>query len=120
MPKILVADDESALRSLLVAVLEEEGYAVVQAQNGRVAVELAVRERPDLILMDVMMPELDGPGAAQRLRQMPDLADVPVVLMSAGCDVNGLVPGTAAFVAKPFDLDDVLALVRDALERGRR
>jgi two-component system alkaline phosphatase synthesis response regulator PhoP len=118
VPKILVVDDESALRSLLVAVLEEEGYAVVQAQNGRAAVELAARERPDLILMDVMMPELGGPGAAQRLREMPDLADVPVVLMSAGGDVNGQVPGVAAFVPKPFDLDDVLAIVRRALKRA--
>lgn len=117
--KILVVDDEAAIRGLLVDVLRDEHYVVLTAANGRVAVEVAARERPDLILMDTMMPELDGPGAIRRLRELPELVDVPVVLMSAG---DGTLPHdivTAARISKPFHLDHVLAVISAALHRAR-
>lgn len=118
-PKILVVDDEAAIRGLLVDVLHDEHYVVVTAANGRMAVEVAAREQPDLILMDVMMPELNGSGAIRRLRELPGLAEVPIVLMSAG---DGTLPRdivSAALIPKPFDLDHVLTVLADALRRAK-
>jgi CheY-like chemotaxis protein len=113
--KILVVDDEPAIRALLLELLEAEGYAAVGAPNGRVAVELAARERPDLVLSDVMMPELDGPGMVRSLRAAPELANVPIVLMSAANGAVPVEPTVTAFIPKPFDLDDVLAIVARSL-----
>lgn len=120
MLTILVVDDEPAIRALLVEVLSEEGYAVVTAHNGRSALDLATRDRPDLVLTDVMMPELDGLGLIRRFRATPHLTAIPVVLMSA---VNGALPTDAdaiAVVPKPFDLDHVLAVIARALRANGR
>jgi two-component system, OmpR family, response regulator VicR len=119
--KILVVDDEAAIRGLLVDVLHDAHFVVLTAANGRAAVEVAARERPDLILMDIMMPELDGPGAIRCLRALPELEDVPIVLMSAG---DGSLPSdivTAALIPKPFHLDHVLTVLADVLHvaKGR-
>lgn len=115
MIKILVVDDEPAIRALLLELFEAEGYAAVGAPNGRIAVELAARERPDLVLSDVMMPELDGPGMVRSLRAAPELANVPIVLMSAADGAVPIEPSVAAFIPKPFDLDDLLAIVARSL-----
>jgi CheY-like chemotaxis protein len=114
---ILVADDEADVRSLILALLEDEGYRVVVAANGRAALDVVERRRPDLILMDVMMPTMDGREAARRLRERPDTKAIPIVLMSAvGCDA--LQPGVQAFVAKPFDLDQLLATIDRLLDKS--
>ena len=113
MPLILVVDDEAAIRDVLAAFLEDEGYAVRTASNGRVALDLIARERPDLVLTDVMMPEMDGVEVARRLAAAPDLANIPVVLMSAAVAAQ-VAPPVAAFLPKPFGLDDVLAAVARA------
>ncbi|HEU0114059.1 MAG TPA: response regulator [Thermomicrobiales bacterium] len=116
-PTILVADDEADVRSLILALLEDEGYRVVVAANGRAALDVVERRRPDLILMDVMMPTMDGREAARRLRERPDTKAIPIVLMSAvGCDA--LQPGVQAFVAKPFDLDQLLATIDRLLDKS--
>ena len=114
-PKILVVDDEAAIRTLLVDVFSDEGYAVRSASNGRAAVAMVEHERPDLIVMDVMMPELDGMETLHRLRSMPKLVNVPVLLMSAAHHVapDGL--DDIVFLAKPFDLDHLLAIVASML-----
>lgn len=114
-PKILIVDDEAAIRDLLVEVLADEGYLVVAASNGRAAVAMVLREQPDLVLMDVMMPELDGPGTVRQLRALPESATVPIVLMSAA---HHLAPDSAdgvSFVSKPFDLEHLLAVVAQKL-----
>ena len=118
--KIMVVDDEPAIRDLIVAVLEDEGYAVVAATSGRRALELIESERPDLVIMDIMMPEMDGREAYRRLRELPELAHVPVVMMSAASSPDQLSPRVAAFLAKPFDLDDLLETIVDVLEGQRR
>ena len=115
MRKILVIDDEPAIRSLLAAFLRDEGFLVVEASNGWSGAEVAAAERPDLVLTDVMMPRLDGPGLIQHLRAAPELAAIPVVLMTA---VDGALPpdtGAIAVIPKPFDLDEVLRVVAVAL-----
>ena len=118
MTTILVVDDERTIRELVVAVLEEEGYAAVGAADGRAALAALERDGPDLVLMDVMMPGLDGPGAYLAMRAGPEGSAVPVVLMSAAFDPARVPDGVAAFPPKPFDLDQLLDLVARVLGGG--
>ena len=111
MKTILVVDDEPVLRTIVREILHEEGYAVVEAADGRGRVEIVARERPDLVLMDVMMPGVDGREAYRQLRAHPEHRDVPVVMMSAAVQSDGLDPSIAGFVAKPFDLNQLVELV---------
>ena len=111
MKTVLVVDDEPALRAVLRAVLDDEGYAVFEAPHGPAMLELLARERADLVLLDVMMPGGDGRAAYRELRDRADLPDVPVVMMSAAVRSDGLDPSIAAFLRKPFDLDRLLTLV---------
>ena len=111
MSKVLVVDDEPGIRELVVEVLRDEGYATVAAENGRMALEVLAREGPDLVLMDVMMPGMDGRAAVREMRARPDLPRPPVILMSAAARPEHLEPGVAAFLPKPFDLGDLLDLV---------
>jgi CheY-like chemotaxis protein len=108
---ILVVDDEPVLRAILREILHEEGYAVIEAADGRVMLEIMTRERPDLVLMDVMMSGIDGREAYRQLRLRPEHRDVPVVMMSAAVQSQGLDPSIAGFMAKPFDLNQLVALV---------
>lgn len=107
--KVLVVDDEEAIRELLQAVLSNEGYQVICAAGGLEALELAPRERPDLALVDVMMPGMDGRQLVARLRELPEMAGRPMVMMSAVIRFVADQPGVVAFLAKPFDLDQLLA-----------
>lgn len=109
--KILVVDDETTIRHLLVELLGDEGYTVLAASNGRAAAEIVERDPPDLIVMDVMMPELDGLATLRLLRTLPGAKAVPVVLMSAARHVSADGASAVAFVPKPFDLDDLLGVV---------
>ena len=118
MTTIRVVDDEPTIRALVVAVLRDEGYAAVGAADGREALAALERDGPDLVLMDVMMPGLDGPGAYLAMRTRPQGLAVPVVLMSAAIDPNRLPDGVAAFLPKPFDLDQLLGLVVRVLADG--
>jgi CheY-like chemotaxis protein len=108
---VLVVDDESVLRTIVREILHEEGYAVIEAADGRVMLEIMARERPDLVLMDVMMPGIDGREAYRQLRSNPEHRDVPVVMMSAGVRPTRLDPSIAGFMAKPFDLTQLIELV---------
>ena len=108
---ILVVDDEPVLRAIVREILHEEGYAVIEAADGRVMLEIMARERPDLVLMDVMMPGVDGRDAYRQLRSRPENRDVPVVMMSAAVQSHGLDPSIAGFVPKPFDITDLIELV---------
>jgi CheY-like chemotaxis protein len=108
---VLVVDDEPVLRTIVREILHEEGYAVIEAADGRVMLEMMERERPDLVLMDVMMPGVDGREAYRQLRSRPEHQDVPVVMMSAAVPSHGLDPSIAGFMAKPFDLNQLVELV---------
>jgi two-component system cell cycle response regulator DivK len=114
---ILVAEDYDDTRSLIKMLLQAKGHRVVEAVNGREAVDLAARERPDLILMDLNMPVMDGIAATRALRERPEMSGMPVVAVTAHCgdgdwEKKALAAGCDECVAKPvnFDLlDDVLA-----------
>ena len=117
--KILVVDDEPAIRELIVAVLEDEGYQAIGAGSGSRALELLPEERPDLVLMDIMMPEMDGREALRRMREQPELAAIPVVMMSAAFAPDRVGQRVAAFLPKPFDLDYLLETVAHILAQHR-
>src|SRR5215207_2609253 len=108
---VLVVDDEPVLRTIVREILHEEGYAVIEAADGRVMLEIMARERPDLVLMDVMMPGIDGREAYRQLRLRPEHRDVPVVMMSAGVRPIKLDPSIAGFMAKPFEFTQLVELV---------
>lgn len=115
MKKVLVVDDEPVIRAVVRDVLREEGYAVVEAPDGRTMLEILARECPDLVLMDVMMPGLDGREVFRVLRSREDLPEIPVVMMSAAATADRLDPSIAAFLPKPFDLDQLMETVADLI-----
>jgi CheY-like chemotaxis protein len=112
---VLVVDDEPAVRATLRAILEDEGYAVLEAPHGRAMLEMLARQPADLVLMDVMMPGGDGREAYRELRARSDLPSVPVVMMSAAVRPDGVDPSISAFVQKPFELTHLLALVANLI-----
>ena len=116
MTTVLVVDDEPTIRELVVEVLRLEGYAAVGAADGRAALAAMEEAAPDLVLMDVMMPGLDGRAAYLAMRARPAGVAIPVVLMSAAADPARLPAGVAAFLPKPFDLEQLLGLVARLLE----
>ena len=123
-PMLLVADDEDDMRKILVKRLETEGYQVITAINGKEAVELATREKPDLVIMDVMMPEMDGFEATRALRSSLETAVIPVLMLTAKRDseseLAGLDAGADDYITKPFDKDKLLARIRMLLKRVNR
>lgn len=122
-PKILVADDDPVILGLLEVNFEMEGFAVVTAENGEVALNAARRERPDIIVLDVMMPKLTGHEVAEALNDDDDLATIPVIFVSAkaqGADVNrGMELGAADYVTKPFDPIELVERVAAVLKKSR-
>lgn len=118
-PKLLIVDDEEGLRRLLTLLLERHGYQVVSAGSGLEALRLLYGEQPDLVLLDVMMPNMDGWEALRRIREV---SMVPVVMLTALGQtphvVSGLQKGADDYIAKPFDRDELLARVQAVLRRS--
>ncbi|WP_042389408.1 response regulator transcription factor [Streptacidiphilus melanogenes] len=118
--RVLVVDDEPALRDALESSLAFEGYEVLTASDGLEALDAVAAEQPDLVLLDIMMPRMDGLTAVRRLRGRGDT--VPVLMLTArdavGDRVTGLDVGADDYLAKPFELDELLARVRALLRRS--
>ena len=111
---ILIADDEEFIVDLLATLLEDEHYRVLRAYDGEQAFQIMERERPHLLITDVMMPKLTGSDLALRIRNgASDLAQTPIILMSA-VRQPPTIPQTF-YLAKPFDIDRVLGLVAQLL-----
>lgn len=117
--KILVVDDEVEIRDLILAILEDEGYEVAAATSGEGALRLLPSVRPDLILMDIMMPQMDGREALRRIRAEPEFARLPVVLMSAAFSRDQAGTTAEAFLPKPFDIDRLLETIATLLDERR-
>ena len=109
---VLVVDDVAQNRAMLLDVLGMLGFQVSDAGDGSECLEAAGRTRPDLIVMDVMMPVMDGLEATRRIRHMPELADVPIIATSASAtqemDARSRAAGADAFIAKPIEQDVML------------
>jgi DNA-binding response OmpR family regulator len=120
MATVLVVDDDPKIRDLLRLYVEREGHRALLAGDGEAALDLATRSRPDLVLLDVMLPGLDGFEVARRIR---DVSDVPILLLTArsgeGDKVVGLDMGADDYVVKPFSPRELMARVRALLRRRR-
>ena len=122
-PRILIVDDLPAPRELLAALLKPEGYVLQFATNGAEALQLAAECPPDLILLDVMMPGMDGFEVCQRLRATPSLAEVPIILLTALDDrasrLRGFTAGADDFISKPYDQVELRTRVRGITRLNR-
>jgi putative two-component system response regulator len=125
--RVLVADDEPAMRVLVRVNLQVEGIEVVEARDGLEALDLAARERPDLLLLDVMMPGLDGWEVARRLAEGPETRDIPILFMTALAGAEdrrrGFEAGAVGYIVKPFDpllLGEKVNRTLELLEHGDR
>ena len=121
MPKtILIADDDPTIIKLLQVNLEMEGYTVVCAYDGQDAVEKAQAHPPDLVLLDIMMPRMDGWAAREALSAVPELKDTPVIFLSARAQQadlrRGYEAGVSEYVTKPFDPTELLDIIGRVLD----
>ena len=119
MKRILAVDDEPHILKLVSFSLKSGGFEVLEASDGLSAIEVARAEQPDLILMDVMMPVLDGYEACRRLKESPETKDIPVVMLTAKTQLTeqqtGLDSGAAHYICKPFTPKDLVAQVQGFL-----
>ncbi len=120
--RILIIEDELPMRTALTDCLEAEGYRVLTAADGPSGLERAVREKPDLILMDIMMPKLDGYSLCAQIRRLSLM--IPILMLTAKGQVEdrvrGLDAGADDYLVKPFSTDELLARARALLRRARK
>jgi two-component system, OmpR family, alkaline phosphatase synthesis response regulator PhoP len=112
---ILVVDDEPALLRLMAFLLQRKGYGMLTATNGEEALHVIREQRPDLVLLDIMMPRLDGYEVAEAIRADPATAEIPIVMLSAKAqdeDIErGLAAGVDSYITKPFDPEKLAEIV---------
>lgn len=122
--RILIVDDTLKNLQVLGTILKKEGYRINVAQNGVQAVNTAVKVLPDLILLDIMMPEMDGYACCRRLKAMPETTDIPVIFLTARTEASDVVKGFEAggvdYVAKPFQAIELLARIRTHVDLARK
>ena len=118
---ILIADDDPQVVELVQAYLEREGFAVVVAADGESALERVARERPDLVVLDIMLPKLDGWAVCRRLREDPATRTIPIVMLTSRGEemdrVLGLELGADDYVTKPFSPRELVARIKAVLRR---
>lgn len=121
--KILVVDDEPDVASLLTLLLKSQGYDVVSAADGQEALEKARSGKPDLILLDIMLPKLDGYKVARMLKFDENFRHIPIIMLTAKIQEKdkqtGLEMGADAYVSKPFNTPQLLDLVKDTLVKKK-
>ncbi|MCP4574472.1 MAG: response regulator [bacterium] len=119
MHKVLIADDEANIRNILDFTLNAEGFTVIGARNGAEAFTLALSEQPDIVILDVMMPDTDGIEACRRIKGDKRTSNLPVILLTArsGSDDRrrGREAGADAYITKPFSPTKVVATLREIL-----
>ncbi len=121
--KILVIEDDEQSRILLNQLLRYHGYEVLEAENGSAGIETAERERPDLILMDLQLPLMDGYTALGRMRANPETREIPIIAVTAyamkGDREKALEAGADAYITKPIDIKELPELIALYLSQGR-
>ncbi|OGQ80735.1 MAG: hypothetical protein A2289_02830 [Deltaproteobacteria bacterium RIFOXYA12_FULL_58_15] len=114
--KVLVVDDEEDVRIFIETVLKKNGYTVVTAENGVVGLEIARKEKPNLITLDLMMPKQSGTDMYRKLQKDDELAKIPVIIISGLSGRHLAVPEPLAVFDKPIDPEKFIAVVDEALE----
>jgi two-component system alkaline phosphatase synthesis response regulator PhoP len=127
MTRVLIIDDEAPIRLLCRVNLETEGMEVLEAADGESGIETARKERPDVILLDVMMPRLDGWDVADQLLEKESTREIPIIFLTARAEVRdrarGLDIGGVEYVTKPFnplELAPLIEALMERIERGER
>ena len=119
---ILVVDDEQSIMELLVFNLQKEGYNTLEAYDGVTAVEMAINEKPDLILLDVMIPKLDGISVCNKIRYALNISNIPILMISAkdteSDKIVGLEMGADDYITKPFQIREVMARIKANLRKA--
>lgn len=122
MSRILIAEDSQSIREVIADSLADEGYEIVEAANGRIAYEMACQEPPDLILMDIWMPEMDGLDTLRHLRENEKTEGLPVIMLTSVPPHEGEQQasklGAVHYITKPFDFETLKAAVRSTLTRA--
>src|SRR3954464_4117340 len=122
MKSILIIEDNKDIRENTAEILDLAGYKTFTAENGKLGVELAVKEKPDLIICDIMMPVLDGYGVLHMLSKKPDTAGIPLIFLTAKAERSdfrkGMEMGADDYVTKPFDDVELLNAVESRLKKS--
>jgi len=122
MKKVLVIEDNKEILENTAEILELSNYDVVTAENGKIGIERALTDRPDLILCDIMMPELDGYGVLHMVQSHPQLQHTPFIFLTAKTDLSeirkGMSLGADDYIPKPFDPTDLLTAVEGRLKKA--
>lgn len=122
MATILVVEDEDTVKETLAYNLEQEGYQVLTAEDGEEALSIIRRYRPDLVLLDIMLPKLDGLTVCRIVRKDNEISHTPIIMLTArgtqGDKMVGLDSGADDYITKPFDLGEMLARVRAVMRRA--
>src|SRR3989344_6698786 len=118
--KILVIEDEPHISKLVKFILEKNGFDVMQAFVGQEGLEMSKKEKPNLIILDVMMPNMDGFEAAKRLTSMKETKNIPIIMLSSAAQfkdkMKGIESGAVDYITKPFDNNELIAKVKECLE----
>ena len=115
---VLVVDDDPNIRKMIIAALRREGYEFAEAPNGREALEIMRAQRPDVVVLDLMMPIVSGWDVLKERSRDPELQQIPVIVVSASREpeiASAMDKGICAFLPKPFDINALTALVRSCL-----
>ncbi|MEO0023329.1 MAG: response regulator transcription factor [candidate division WOR-3 bacterium] len=119
--KILIVEDEANLRELVKARLEENNYEVITVADGFNAITQSRKVKPDLIILDLMIPHIDGYAVCRVLKSTPELSSIPVIMFTARTSMDdlrrGMEMGADAYLMKPFKPEEMLAKIRELLER---
>jgi CheY-like chemotaxis protein len=115
MKRVLVVDDEPPIRQVIGDVLRDEGYGVLFASSGHGMLKVLETERPDLVLLDLMMPDGDGWEVLQTMQAQPQLHAIPVVIISTGVGPPPQVGVSVPFLSKPFDLERLLVAIAQVI-----
>jgi len=122
--KILIVDDEQNLVDFVKIRLEANNYSVVSAADGEEALKVFAREKPDLVLLDILMPKIDGFKVCQMLKKDPACTNVPIIMLTAKDRMDDIKSakesGANAYIIKPFDASDLLLDIKDQLDKVKR
>ena len=119
-PSVLIVDDEPMTRNLLRLMLERAGFTILEAEDGLMALEMLSEELPDVLLLDVMMPNMDGLTVCETLRAQPETAALPIILLSARTRPEavqrGLDAGANRYLGKPVGREELIRTIREMLQ----